>query len=186
MAVDTTTMFLIEIGRLGDMLSDCDLRRLIDQRELVISPFNENLIGCGSIDLSLSDLFVRYTCPIDSRKGGGCPKKMQLTSITLEPGDFVLGMTAESAKIPRGYFGFIETRGNFARAGISISCNDGHIDSGTDGNITLEIHNHNTIPVTIHAGDIICQLFLVALDSPSTHLYHGKYAFQKEPTEFIP
>ena len=167
------------------MLSNGDIINLIKNNQLIIDPYYEKNVGCASIDLSLADKFIQYTREIDSHNVVPT-NSFSDSTITLPPGGFILGMTRERICIPPKYYGFIETRGNFARAGIAVSSNDGHIDPGTNGTLTLEIHNRNTVPVTLHAGDFICQLFLVALDSPSTHLYRGKYAHQNQPTVFVP
>ena len=168
------------------MLSDKDLSKLIENRKLVIRPFDSSAIGCASIDLTLSDKFVEYCGDIDSRITPSATRSFSASNIKLPQNGFVLGMTREHIGIPCGYYGFIETRGNFARAGITVSSNDGHIDPGTDSMITLEIHNRNSVGVTLYSGDCICQLFICQLSSPSSSLYTGKYAHQTKPTVFIP
>ena len=168
------------------MLSDKDLSKLIENRKLVIRPFDSSAIGCASIDLTLSDKFAEYSEDIDSHVTPSITRSFSASNIKLLQNGFVLGMTREYIRIPNGYYGFIETRGNFARAGITVSSNDGHIDPGTDSMITLEIHNRNSVGITLYAGDRICQLFICQLSSPSSSLYTGKYAHQTKPTVFIP
>ncbi len=168
------------------MLSSTDIIALIEDKKLIINPFHENSVGCASIDLTLADKFVRYTEAIDSHSAKMPTTSFSSPTLTLPPGGFILGMTRERVCIPSQHYGFIETRGNFARAGICVTSNDGHIDPGTDGTITLEIHNVNTVEVTLHAEDCICQLFLFRLDSPPRRFYAGKYAHQTQPTVFLP
>lgn len=168
------------------MLSDGTILNLIQQEKLKISPFNKNNLGCASIDLTLSKFFLKYSKKIDTRSKKNSTLSFQAKKLTLRPGEFILGMTAEKVKISSDYYGFIETKGNFSRAGISVTCDDGHIDPGTNGHITLEIQNRNSIDVTIYSGDIICQIFFFLLSSPATKLYSGKYSNQKEPTAFYP
>lgn len=187
MVVNTTTYPHKELSfSESTMLSSTDIITLIEKKELIIDPFNERNVGCASIDLTLSDQFVRYVAEIDSHSVHTSTISFSSSNITLPPGGFVLGMTRECVRMPPQYYGFIETRGNFARAGISISSNDGHIDPGTDGNITLEIYNRNTVDVTLHSGDQLCQLFLFSLNSLPLRLYTGRYAHQIQPTVFSP
>ena len=166
------------------MLSDRDIKNLIDDKKLIIKPFRQKNVGCASIDLTLGNIFIRYENAIDTRSNNISRKLFKSSNILLEPGQFVLGVTKEKIEIPNGYYGFIETRGNFSRAGISVSCDDGHIDPGTDGLVTLEIKNNNNVPVKIHSGDLICQLFIFRLSSPCIKTYHGKYKEQTCPTIF--
>ncbi|MBI2632661.1 dCTP deaminase [Candidatus Pacearchaeota archaeon] len=168
------------------MLSDRNILSLIKKKKISIIPFNENNLGCASIDLSLSDLFLKYTKRIDTQSNKFSFIKFKTKKLILKPGEFILGMTSEKVKLTSKYFGFIETRGNFSRAGISITCDDGHIDPGANGHITLEIQNKNTVDIILYAGDLICQLFFFLLSSSPKKLYSGKYSKQQEPREFLP
>ena len=103
-------------------------------------------------------------------------------------GEFILGMTKEKVCIPDGYLGVIETKGNIARAGIQVHSNDGHIDPGFCGNITLEIVNLHEKDVCIELvpDTFICQLFIGKLSSANTATYKGKYLHQKKSTTYLP
>jgi dCTP deaminase len=166
------------------MLSDKDIKDLIDKKKLLIEPFSKKSIGCASIDLSLGNIFTRYSGTIDTRSENIAHESYRASELSLYPGEFILAVTKERVKIPNGHYGFIETRGNFSRAGISVSCDDGHIDPGTDGVITLEIRNNNNVPVKLYSGDFICQLFLFRLSSDCIKIYSGKYKNQNFPTIF--
>jgi dCTP deaminase len=166
------------------MLSDKDIKALIDDKKLVIKPFFQKNLGCASIDLNLGNVFVKYNGLIDTRSKNISHELFSASELLLEPGQFVLGVTREKIRIPNGHYGFIETKGNFARAGISVTCDDGHIDPGTDGLITIEIKNNNNVKVKLYSGDLICQLFLFKLSSNCLKTYNGKYMKQNYPTIF--
>jgi len=166
------------------MLSDKDLLKLIKENKLVIEPFSERSLGCASIDLSLGDSFCKYTNKIDTHSKNIKFVRFKKKKIVLEPNQFILATTLETVHIQNGYYGFIETRGNFSRAGISISCDDGHIDPGTNGKITLEIKNNNNVSVLLYVGDFLCQLFIFKLSSFCRKVYSGKYQRQLNPTTF--
>jgi len=104
----------------------------------------------------------------------------------LNPNEFVLGCTKEKIYIPNGYQGFIETKGNVARAGIQIHNADGHVDPGSDHVVTLEIKNNNTIPIVLFPNILICQLYIHKLTSECEKIYNGKYWGQTKPTKYIP
>ncbi len=166
------------------MLSDKTIQSLILKKELVVENFSKESLGCASIDLALGNLFVKYTGSIDTKSKDIPHELFTAHELELEPQQFVLGITRDKVKIPNGYYGFIETRGNFARAGVSITCGDGHLDPGTDGVITLEIKNNNNVKVKLYAGDLVCQLFLFKLSSNCLKIYNGKYRKQTCPTIF--
>ncbi len=57
---------------------------------------------------------------------------------TLEPGEFMLGMTHEHIWIPRHLIGMVEGRSTYARSGISVHQTAPWLQPGWDGHITLE------------------------------------------------
>lgn len=166
------------------MLSDREILQLIKKKKLAIEPFSEKSVGCASIDLSLGEDFCAYTKKIDTRSKNIEVAYSKSEKVLLKPSQFILATTKETVRLANGYYGFIETRGNFSRAGISVSCNDGHIDPGTNGKITLEIKNNNNVQVVLYAGDFLCQLFVFKLSSLCSKVYSGKYREQVLPTAF--
>jgi len=185
----------------ASILSDVDIKNLIKANELQITDLESSAIGPASIDLHLGPILVQYL-PQTITIGNYQPLKREIDlrkfSYPLKPGEFILGMTREQVRIPDGYLGVIETKGNIARAGIQVNgiekydiqvhSNDGHIDPGFCGNITLEIVNMHRDGVCIElVPDIfICQLFIGKLSSPSEAPYKGKYLHQNKPTTYLP
>lgn len=174
------------------ILSDRDLKILLNSKILEIQPMDLSQIGPTSIDLRLGSTLVKYGCDrIELGKPIAKSEEIEIEmnpnkGYTLIPGDFVLGCTLEKVLMPNGYMGFIETKGNIARAGIQVHNVDGHIDPGTNHNITLEIKNNNSIPIVLYPKIFICQIFVHCLSSLCEKPYNGKYLGQKKPTVYIP
>jgi dCTP deaminase len=180
------------------VLSDHDLKNLLQEKEArqedlkIWPPPAEQAIDAYSIDLRLSPILLKYppqtirlgnseilTQEIDMEEAGG---------YMLAPGEFILGTTLEEVSFSEKYGGFIETKGNIARAGIQVHNGDGHIAPGFRGHITLEISNMHREGVFIKLvpGIYICQLFVYPLSSPSERPYRGKYYGQNKPTPYRP
>jgi len=173
------------------LLSDRDIKTLIEDGKLIIDPPDSISISSTSIDLRLGSILVQY--PSQTIKIGlGKPVSHEIditsSSYILHPGEFILGTTKEKVYIPNGYLGVIETKGDIARAGIQVHNNDGHIDPGFCGHITLEIKNMNENDVCIELipDTPICQLFIGKLSSACEATYNGKYLNQVKPTTYCP
>lgn len=152
----------------------------------VITPLDKDNIGVASIDLRLGDTLKKYSSDIDLRKEPETTEvSMTSEGYTLKPSEFVLASTLEIVEIPLGYYGFIETKGNISRAGLSSHNTDGHIDPGFRGNITLEITNNADVSVRIYPGIKFVQLFLFRLEGETT-AYKGKYQNSSGPTSYHP
>ena len=172
------------------LLSDHDLKGLIESQQLKIDPYNANAINPSSIDLRLGSVLTKYLSPQTIRLDNDTPNTQDIdihdSGYILAPNEFILGTTEERIAIPDGYVGFIETKGNMARAGIQVDSNDGHIEPGFSGHITLEIKNlhKEEIYVELTPNTPICQLFIAKLNSHCDSLYNGKYQNQEGPTPY--
>ena len=167
------------------LLGKSELEKLISEHGLV-QPYEASLVKSVHVDLRLSENIARYSGPVDLKQSSEL-ENLKINSdegCELNPGDFIIGTTEEVVHIPQGYWGFIETKGNIARAGLSSHNTDGHIDPGYRGVITLEIKNMNTVPVKIYPGATFVQLFVFEVkgDAP---LYEGKYQDSTKPTPYI-
>lgn len=184
-------MSLVRFLAKVSLLSDRDIKQLIADEELQIDPYDSNSINPTSIDLRLGSILVQYpsqTIKIGIDKPRGDEIDIAGSPYILRPGEFILGTTQEKVCIPVGYQGVIETKGNIARAGIRVHNNDGHIDPGFCGHITLEIKNmnNNDVRIELVPGTPICQLFIGKLSSPCESPYNGKYLHQVKPTTYRP
>jgi dCTP deaminase len=103
------------------LLSDVDLNHRLETGDLVVDPLAEGAIGPASIDLRLAPILRCYT-PQTIDLGASVPQFEEFAlpsdGFDLGPGEFVLGMTIESIRMPSDLHGTIETKGDVARAGV--------------------------------------------------------------------
>lgn len=166
---------------------------------LVIDPLDESQIQPASIDLTLDDEF-RFQGPEENRertvmereRGEGYytpdlaidlahvsrafetwPLEHEtVDSFRLEPGEFVLGSTAERVEIPDDLCARVEGKSSLGRLGLLVHLTAGYIDPGFKGKITLEIVNVNgDRPIILRPGMPICQLSLIQLTSSAERPY---------------
>ena len=170
------------------ILSDKHIIRLLKKNRLRITPkIAKSSIQSEHIELCLSNKLKSYVNKQgDLSKGGFKTEEKEIgkEGYILKPGEFILGSTLEKVCIPSGYFGFIETKGKIARAGIQIHNSSGHIGSGFCGTSTLEIKNNNNIPIKIYANQKIAQLYIIKMSSKPRSPYNGEYQNQNGPTMF--
>ena len=171
------------------ILPDHALRSLIESGTLIIDPYESSSIGPTSIDLRVGGTIVVYSSTrIDLGRMTPDVVKIDMdpeSGYELPPSGFVLARTLERIQMPNGFQGFIETKGDIARAGLQVHNGDGHVDPGSNHTITLEITNLNTIPVVLRPGIWICQLFVHELSGLCERPYAGKYLGQSDPSSYI-
>lgn len=99
----------------------------------------------------------------------------------LPAGAFVLATTMESITVPNGYAAHVHGRSSIGRMGLQIQ-NAGFIDTGFEGEITLELHNQSPNDIMLKAGWRVCQLSYHCLQEHAHHPYTGKYQKQSGAT----
>jgi len=110
------------------ILSDRDLRALIDSGRLVVEPFDRDAVQPSSIDLRVGSqfrVFANSRHPyIDVRQPmEGLTDLVEATEeepFILHPGEFVLGSTLESVAIPDDVVGRLEGKSSLGRLGLLI------------------------------------------------------------------
>ena len=177
------------------LLSDGDLRKELDSGHLGLEPFDEVMIQPSSVDVRLDRFFrvfnnTKYT-HIDPRQ-----QQDDLTTMVeaeddvpfvLHPGEFVLGSTFESVRLPDDLAGRLEGKSSLGRLGLLTHSTAGFIDPGFNGHITLELSNVANLPITLWPGMKIGQLCLFRLSSAAEHPYGSqkagsRYQGQRGPT----
>ncbi len=179
------------------ILSDVDIRRRLTDGELVVEPLSdpELQIQPASIDLRLGREFLEF-----QRTNIPCihPNSQQEVSeyveetyvedgkeFILHPGDFVLGTTVERVEIPADLIAHVEGRSSLGRLAIVVHATAGLADPGYKGQITLELSNLGTAPVSLSPGMRISQLTFTELKTPAERPYGSergsKYQGQKGP-----
>jgi dCTP deaminase len=177
------------------VLSDRSIRAEIEAGRIEIEPFDEDLVQPSSVDVRVDRRFRvfhnnRYAF-IDVRQ----PME-DLTELVevgedepfiLHPGEFVLGQTLEQVTLPNDLVARLEGKSSLGRLGLLIHSTAGFVDSGFSGNLTLELSNVATLPITIYHGMPIGQISFMRMDGPVERPYgsrenRSKYQGQAEPT----
>ncbi len=182
------------------ILSDRDIKAKIASGDIhIISPHKEYLsqVHASSLDLRLGKFFKKYIPEkidiLDPRKMQNAENITQLVEIAenepfkILPGEFVLGVTLESIKLPNDIVARVEGRSSLGRLGLVVHSTAGFVDAGFEGTITLEITNLNTMPIVLYPDMRICQIAFEQMSSPAEVPYgeksSSKYQGQQLPEE---
>lgn len=166
------------------ILSDQDIRREIEEGELVIEPFNPSNVEPASLDLRIGNHFKRLDTSMETCIS--MDKEMQYEEIVADevvipPKEFRLATTVEYIELPPSIGGNVQGRSSIGRLGLFTE-NAGWVDPGYSGEITLELFNANSLPIKVKAGKRVCQMVFEYMDSPCEEPYSGKYVGQSGAT----
>jgi dCTP deaminase len=176
-------------------LSDRTIREEIEAGRIGFDPFDPDMVQPSSVDVRADGKFrvfhnARYPF-IDVRQP--MEELTELIEVVedepfiLHPGEFVLGQTLERVRLPDDLVARLEGKSSLGRLGLLIHSTAGFIDSGFQGNLTLELSNVANLPITIYRGMPIGQISFMRMDGPVEHPYGSghagsKYQGQDEPT----
>ena len=166
------------------ILSDGEIKELIQKKSLTISHLNEGQIQPASVDITLGDTFSLLE---DDTNGIINPsrnikyKTFKTNTYLLLPGQFVLATTQEYISLPNNLTAFVEGRSSWGRLGLFIQ-NAGWVDPGFEGEITLELYNANRCAIELSSGLRIGQLVFAKREADAIIPYNGKYQKQTSAT----
>ena len=169
------------------VLSDKDIKKFIKSGDIVIDPYNEEMIKPASYTFTLNNVFW-------------LPKKVKLLDLksdqveydeitvgdeglVLKPGDFLLGQIAEKLSISKKLACFLETRTSLARVGLLPLQGATFVQPGQEASHeTLEISNISKSPIKIYPGMRIVKAIFVKLahEADQSYAENGTYAGQTE------
>lgn len=169
------------------MLSNEDIKKCLDNGQLVIKPFNPKQIRAAGITLHLGSKLLKPLAGsiVDVRKKT-LPKYQEI-EITLDkpyelkPQEFVLGETYELVTVGNQIGFFIEGRSTLARLGLTIVQTAMLVEPGhADRAVTLELANHGPNSILLYPKMKISRVALYELKTPSSKPYDkdGKYRKQ--------
>jgi dCTP deaminase len=177
------------------VLSDRTIRAEIEAGRLVFDPYDPDLIQPSSVDVRVDRrfrVFHNQRHPfIDVRQPMDDLTELvevpESEPFILHPGEFVLGQTLERVRLPDDLVARLEGKSSLGRLGLLIHSTAGFVDSGWEGNLTLELSNVANLPITIYYGMPIGQISFMRMDSPVERPYGSdeagsKYQGQAEPT----
>ena len=65
----------------------------------------------------------------------------------------------------------LEGKSSLGRLGLLIHSTAGFVDAGWDGQLTLELSNVATLPITLYPGMKIGQISFIRMSTPADHPY---------------
>ena len=161
--------------------------RAMEQGGIAITPFDPELVGPASVDLTLAPTFrvfrkvhqvIEVRPNTDYRE---LTDKMEVPSgghILIMPGETILGITMERLRLGPGLCGWLEGRSRFARLGLMVHISAPFMGPGIDSQQVLEMSNFGPAPLAVYPGTPICQFVFQKLDGEER--YEGWFAGQTE------
>ena len=170
------------------MLSNEDIKHLIDVGELKISPYHPEILRGSGLLLHLGpELLKPLPGNVVDVKNGTLPEYQKIVITTdqpyaLQPGEFLLGATYQKVSVGPSIGFLIEGRSTLARVGLTIVQTAMLVYPGhRDRAVTLELANHGPNPILLYNKMKIARVALFELKTPSTSAYDdsGKYRNQQ-------
>lgn len=155
-------------------LSNKSIQKAINNKDLVIDPFNFDSIKSDSIDLTLGstiDVFcTTKAIDLESIQKDAQDELQKLTQkidITegydLQPGQLVKGYSKENIKLPSYINGVIFNIDSLVSIGLNAAISQ-YVNPGFNGHKTIVIYNMSNQVIRIKAGIRICKLVLFKID----------------------
>ncbi|MEZ4755073.1 MAG: dCTP deaminase [Bdellovibrionota bacterium] len=169
------------------MLSDVDIKKVLENGELIIEPFSDELMRGSGVTLHLGSLLLKPKAgEIIDVKSGKSPEYENI-NITLEnpyklnPGDFVLGHTFQKISVGPSLGFLIEGRSTLARVGLTIVQTAMLVYPGhRNRTVTLELANHGPNPILLYPKMKIARVALLELKTPSSIDYDTKGKYREQ------
>jgi dCTP deaminase len=163
------------------ILSDNDIKKMLKEGTLKITPLKDDQIGPASVDLTLGNEWFffkdEYSRKIVDLRETGFEEAYEMkkaAEITLKPGELCLGKTLEKLTLPKNVMGKLEGRSRYARMGVIIHLTSALVQPGSDNRQVLEIVNLAPFPIKLHAGMRVSQVVFELLKSDTGRPY-AKY-----------
>jgi dCTP deaminase len=155
------------------ILTGNKIKKEVDHKRIIITPFFEGRITTNSYDLSLGKTIIRYKADVIDPRTPTKYEEIEIPEdgLLLDRGDFVLGHSEERLGSDF-YVPIIHGKSGTARMGLFVHVTADLIDIGSHGVSTFQLYA--TLPVRIYPGMLIAQ---VSFWKPfgDIELYKGKY-----------
>lgn len=155
------------------ILSDKKILEGIENRDIVIEPFDRSCLGTNSYDVHLGKWLAIYKDHIlDARRHNEIEHlEIPEGGFVLHPNTLYLGVTEEYTETHHAV-PFLEGKSSVGRLGIDIHATAGKGDVGFCNTWTLEISC--THPVRVYAGMPIGQLIYFQVEGEIENYYNRK------------
>lgn len=155
------------------ILSDKEILKAVESKEIVIEPYNRACLGTNSYDVHLSEHLATYTEEVLDARVHNPTKHFAIPpeGFVIQPGTLYLGSTLEYTETHNSV-PFLEGKSSVGRLGIDIHATAGKGDVGFCNHWTLEISCVH--PVRVYAGMPIGQLIYFKVDGEIENYYNKK------------
>ena len=166
-------------------LSNTAIMAEIAAGRIVLDPFDERNLNSVSYDLTLAPTLLLYD-PITEEFTK--PHRLDLSDYWLQPGEFVLGETAERCGTAKDsqLVCHLGGKSSCARMSLDAVSKGGEGDVGFDRTWTLELRSGYPKPVRLTRGMRICQAKFIRVEGFVSLPYSAEngahYANQQGPT----
>jgi dCTP deaminase len=165
-----------------------EIEKALQKKQIIIEPLDPSQIGPGSIDLTLGNDFRIFKKRSKTYHVKNDSRFQDITrdvhvpdghSVTVKPGEMILGITKEKITLADNISGRLEGRSRFARFGLSVHVTAGFMHPGISNHQVLEIVNLGHAPLALYPGTRICQFVFEKCDGHAH--YEGRFAKQVKP-----
>lgn len=155
------------------ILSDSEILKAIERKEIVISPFDMACLGSNSYDVHLGKDVAIYKTPTLDAKLHNQVERFEIPEegLLLKPSELYLGVTQEYTET-HTHVPFLEGKSSSGRLGINIHATAGKGDVGFCNYWTLEISVIR--PVRVYVGMPIAQLIYFEVQGKVNKAYNTK------------
>lgn len=155
------------------MLSGLEIKAKMG-KDIIITPFDEKLIGPNSCNLRLHNELMVYDEEILDMKKSNKASSIIIPEegLLIKPGKLYLGRTVEYTET-KNYVPMLEGRSSIGRLGLFIHVTAGFGDIGFSGFWTLEIHCVQ--PIRIYPFVEICQIYYHKIEGDYLPYSSSKY-----------
>ena len=177
------------------LLSDRDIRAEIHAGNILLDPWDPDMVQPASVDVRLDKWFRvfenhRYPSIDPSQDQPELTRMIEVDEgepFVLHPGEFALASTYEKITLGEAVASRLEGKSSLGRLGLLTHSTAGFIDPGFSGHVTLELSNMATLPIKLWPGMKIGQFCFFQLSSPAEHAYGSqqygsRYQGQRGPT----
>lgn len=167
------------------ILTHDEILKEIAAGNIIIDPYDPNLVGPASVDLHLGNEFrvfrkvhdiVRVT--EDANYEEITEKVIVPDHLLLMPQETVLGITHEKVTLASHLCGWLEGRSRFSRLGLLVHISASFIQPGIENKQVLEITNFSPMPLALYPGTAICQFVFQRTIGQAK--YSGRFRNQRE------
>ena len=155
------------------IFSDKKILQSIEEKQIIIEPFDRECLGTNSYDVHLGKYLAVYQDRILDAKKHNKINEIEIgpDGFVLQPGTLYLGVTQEYTETHNSV-PFLEGKSSIGRLGIDIHATAGKGDVGFCNTWTLEISCVQ--PVRVYEGMPIGQLIYFAVDGTIENFYNKK------------